>query len=732
MGGYVPKNSLSPGTSGSSLLDKSEFRQRATGSSSRAHSGDDGSAIDDLLPRSGYEGILKKEMFSGPVRTTKRLENAGSPAVTNQPVEISTPSSTPLSSRRLSNFQFKGQGGNRFKSQGETARFTYPLESVTSKDGVITRKDYKDLNFFMKVDEHNEVLEIKARQSSNTIGKFHFDEKSLSSLWRSPSNEIFCLEATELRSRVKNRFLFKLMGSCQKLAEVRFRGEPLKVMNTSEARQFDKGTRSRQSLISPPSPIGPNRDRIMEAEKRYMEKATTAEEHNGQGSSRLPALSHERPRRLSDLASRISFRDDFDDFEHRKESRRKSLSKYGKFLNETNRTPNAASSGDGGDMGHTETSSATPSTTPSATPDRSTTGRTTRVAKRAAENSIARAASDENGVDEDFSVEPSPESLARAQKEFGETYRHVFQDGKALDIDATDFQRLYEDEFLNDTLVNFFLKFLLDKYNVRHKREDIYLFNTFFYERLAQKDGYENVKKWTAKVNIFDKKFVIVPIHYNVHWYVVVIYNLPYLVEEAKARAANEGKSNGDEGVEIAVRATRNGVRRFVSTPKSRSPLDIEKSCTLFILDSLKTTSHTKAISNLRNYILSEAKDKLGLDVRRDLIERRLAVVPQQTNFCDCGIYMIHSVNQLLNRPHELVKLMATGRTSRPGPSLDEVWHTFRLPGCRSKYRQVLISLRDREKASENASGEVVDALDGKGAAEEEEDDDIVILDPPS
>jgi sentrin-specific protease 7 len=262
----------------------------------------------------------------------------------------------------------------------------------------------------------------------------------------------------------------------------------------------------------------------------------------------------------------------------------------------------------------------------------------------------------------------------------------------------------------------------------------MYLFNTFFYERLSRKDGFENVKKWTAKVNLFEKKYIVVPIHYNAHWYMVIIYNLPYLIEEAKQDSSG---SSPDEGVEVSVRATRNGVRRFVYQAKHRTAIDVDRACTLFILDSLKPTNHTKAISNLRDYIVAEAKDKLGIVVKRQLIERRLALVPQQDNFCDCGIYMIHFMSRFVSRPLEAVHLMAGGKTSRSQTSIDKLWRADLLPSRRESFRNYILKMKRNQELrtataqTTDVAPNLVDELDENHDVNEAENDDIVILDNP-
>ncbi|KAF9241144.1 hypothetical protein BU15DRAFT_73620 [Melanogaster broomeanus] len=107
----------------------------------------------------------------------------------------------------------------------------------------------------------------------------------------------------------------------------------------------------------------------------------------------------------------------------------------------------------------------------------------------------------------------------------------------ALSIMRTDLRRLGPEEYLNDTLIEFGLKLWLN--DLREKdpalADQIHVFSSFFYKKLNNKknpeDGYQSVRKWTSKVNLFSKKYVIVPIHENVHWYLALIYEPGYTLE---------------------------------------------------------------------------------------------------------------------------------------------------------------------------------------------------------
>eukprot|EP00978_Attheya_sp_CCMP212_P043791 scaffold291813_cov55-Attheya_sp.AAC.4 len=98
--------------------------------------------------------------------------------------------------------------------------------------------------------------------------------------------------------------------------------------------------------------------------------------------------------------------------------------------------------------------------------------------------------------------------------------------------------RLWPHTYLNDSLVNFYLK-----YTQRHpprSRGNVFTFSTYFYTRISYLDGgqtayrdntasrkklFQDLKGWSKGVNIFDKKYLIIPINYSEHWTFVLVFN---------------------------------------------------------------------------------------------------------------------------------------------------------------------------------------------------------------
>jgi sentrin-specific protease 7 len=93
-----------------------------------------------------------------------------------------------------------------------------------------------------------------------------------------------------------------------------------------------------------------------------------------------------------------------------------------------------------------------------------------------------------------------------------------------------DLWRLDEEEFMNDSLIDFYMIYLFKQSGI--PQEKVFFFNTYFFTRLTQNTGrgssinYKAVERWTSKVDIFSHDYIVVPINEDTHWYLAVICNV--------------------------------------------------------------------------------------------------------------------------------------------------------------------------------------------------------------
>ncbi|KAJ2213066.1 hypothetical protein IW140_004586 [Coemansia sp. RSA 1813] len=179
-----------------------------------------------------------------------------------------------------------------------------------------------------------------------------------------------------------------------------------------------------------------------------------------------------------------------------------------------------------------------------------------------------------------YDVEDSSESDSdfskQTEREFypnDYTLRFEYPRGgpKAISVTGSDVSRLYRGEFLNDTIIEFYLRYIGE--NLRKSDPELYnqcfFFNSFFFKKLSHRAKssalaaaaaarsdpsaspvnpvelvYRQLKKWTASVELFDKKYIFVPINENIHWYLAIIVNPQEMIADS---TIDSGQAKDDD-----------------------------------------------------------------------------------------------------------------------------------------------------------------------------------------
>ncbi|KAL8487824.1 hypothetical protein ACS0TY_024224 [Phlomoides rotata] len=200
-------------------------------------------------------------------------------------------------------------------------------------------------------------------------------------------------------------------------------------------------------------------------------------------------------------------------------------------------------------------------------------------------------------------------------------------DPDAVSISKSDADLLLPDTFVNDTIIDFYIKYLRARQKV-DERTKFHFFNSFFFRKLADMDrdpssafdgkaAFQRVRKWTRKVNLLEKDFIFIPVNYSYHWSLIVIC---YFGEVASYK--DDGKS--------------------VRVP-----------CVLH-MDSLRG-NHIGLKDLIQSYLWEEWKERQK-GTCEDLYEKfkNLKFVPlelpQQQNSFDCGLFLLHYVELFLEQ----------------------------------------------------------------------------------
>jgi len=302
-------------------------------------------------------------------------------------------------------------------------------------------------------------------------------------------------------------------------------------------------------------------------------------------------------------------------------------------------------------------------------------------------------------------------------------------------VDIDDIARLDEGQFLNDNLVMFYLYHL--QYKLQNEFPDIfkrvYFHNSFFYERLTSNSkrnkrgiNYEAVERWTAKVDLLSYDYIIVPVNEHTHWYLAIICNAPkLLVTESNVTKSMEdlniidttksssppGKSHADteasllevvpldsdskgkghpkspnQAVEHKLQASKPGRRKSGPKVDPSGPR-------IIALDSLNMT-HSPTCTNLKHYLVAEVKSKLGIEIPvPTTIGLTVKNLPQQGNYCDCGLFLLGYVEKFLEDPDQFIRNAMTGEF----PEDPTYWPDWK--GMRTKVRSLLFDIQKQQVA---------------------------------
>lgn len=301
----------------------------------------------------------------------------------------------------------------------------------------------------------------------------------------------------------------------------------------------------------------------------------------------------------------------------------------------------------------------------------------------------------------------------------------------AISVTSDDLLRLGADEFLNDTIVDLYLRYILDQIKEKDTKlyDEIHLFNSFFYKRLAsaQKNlsPHEAVKKWTSKVDLFGKKFVIIPVNENFHWYVAVVCNLnmiPHqlstislgnMADESMSSMREESFQNSSNiqdlsspssspiPTALSPNSQHNSTAMAIDddqvldiTPKKTHRNSVPPDQPVIIIFDSLDQRHSRTFANIKDYIVAEALEKRSLRVKREMITGVYAKVPGQRNFSDCGIFLLHYIEQLLSDPAKYIPSLLNREDNTNIKKTNDFWKVSMVKTKREHMLSTIESLR--------------------------------------
>ena len=250
--------------------------------------------------------------------------------------------------------------------------------------------------------------------------------------------------------------------------------------------------------------------------------------------------------------------------------------------------------------------------------------------------------------------------------------------------------------------MNFLFRFLFGQLDPK-LQNNIHIFSSFYYRRLSSaklslapsvdgtKTGFDLVKSWTRKVNLFEKDFLIVPICENLHWFLAIIcYPSKMLAEPIESEKTEmeesdhvrnrtaeridmfENGTNEDSDFEKIESNTAKETFlvddyfdiNFAQESQETTFVDLDpgplESTKIFIFDSLGLASRGKGIAvinRLRTYLQLEAQDKLKRATSKSSCTGHVVKVPQQENYTDCGCFLLQFAEEFIRAiPNNIVQ----------------------------------------------------------------------------
>ncbi|XP_068763244.1 sentrin-specific protease 7 isoform X8 [Struthio camelus] len=272
-----------------------------------------------------------------------------------------------------------------------------------------------------------------------------------------------------------------------------------------------------------------------------------------------------------------------------------------------------------------------------------------------------------------------------------------------LGVTREDLECLEYGEFLNDVIIDFYLKYLLLEKAPKHLADRTHIFSSFFYKCLTRTEKnsegdpklsaaqrrHKRVRTWTRHINIFSKDFIFVPVNEESHWYIAVICfpwleeavfeecphqtSLYHQLQQSPLQAEKESQSTRTSSVlafpgnckDEEMDANRSLFSKGDSHDAAVLDSDISKNSLsnsrrqickrpcILILDSLKAGSLQNTVQVLREYLEAEweAKRKTHREFSKSTMVDFCPRVPKQDNSSDCGVYLLQYVESFFQNP---------------------------------------------------------------------------------
>ena len=302
----------------------------------------------------------------------------------------------------------------------------------------------------------------------------------------------------------------------------------------------------------------------------------------------------------------------------------------------------------------------------------------------------------------------------------------------SVTVTVADRDRLEDGEFLNDSLVDCFLK---DATAGDTLAARIHLFSSYFFTKMTdisedEPTAAKAVERWTKKLGkkLFHLDFLFVPVNENLHWSLAVVVNPSGDAPPDHDVIDLVDSSDDDDDATTSDHSTTRKTKKKVPEKKNEP-------CIL-VFDSLRCHDHERIARYLRAFLKHEYAEHFGACGRRFSPETmpviQLESVPHQQNSYDCGVFVLEYFDLILKYGGLVVKKNGRGRlhtTLAKGETrlTQDLFGDAAIKGRRSRGkdffddRRAIYDAEEKERVVDNfsseSSGEIlaVTTMPGKG-----------------
>ncbi|XP_044526058.1 sentrin-specific protease 7 [Gracilinanus agilis] len=248
-----------------------------------------------------------------------------------------------------------------------------------------------------------------------------------------------------------------------------------------------------------------------------------------------------------------------------------------------------------------------------------------------------------------------------------------------LGVTNEDLECLEDGEFLNDVIIDFYLKYLILEKASDDLVERSHIFSSFFYKCLTRKENnsmeenpnlslaqrrHKRVRTWTRHINIFNKDYIFVPVNEASHWYLAVICfpwlegpvyeDFPHqLPQPSKSQQCQDDFQTLDNDLHITSSLSLESEDPQATLKNTSESKKMCKRPCILILDSLKAGSVQNTVQILREYL--EVEWEVRRKTHREFSKANMVdlcpKVPKQDNSSDCGVYLLQYVESFFKDP---------------------------------------------------------------------------------